>query len=131
MKEEYVKRLEEQYESLKNDYLIRHGLVEKEVLGEAENGAIYDLERKEYYRYVPIKLSSKEFEELVSLENKCQNLRNYHGFVSLFRGIGILNLLVGILFSVLYATDKVMSIYFVILFTILFFGIARILDRKH
>ena len=131
MKEEYVKRLEEQYESLKNDYLIRHGLVEKEVLGEAENGAIYDLERKEYYRYVPIKLSSKEFEELVSLENKCQNLRNYHGFVSLFRGIGILNLLVGILFSVLYATDKVMSIYFVILFTILFFGIARILYRKH
>ena len=62
MKEEYFKRLEEQYESLKNDYLIRHGLVEKEVLGEAENGAIYDLERKEYYRYVPIKLSSKEFE---------------------------------------------------------------------
>src|SRR5690625_128313 len=112
MKEEYVKRLEEQYESLKNDHLIRHGLVEKEVLGEAENGAIYDLERKEYYRYVPIKLSSKEFEELVSLENKCQNLKNYHGFVSLFRGIGILNLLVGILFSVLYATDKVMSIYF-------------------
>ena len=131
MKEEYVKRLEEQYESLKNDYLIRHGLVEKEVLGEAENGAIYDPERKEYYRYVPIKLSSKEFEELVSLEKKCQNLKNYHGFVSLFRGIGILNLLVGILFSVLYATDKVMSIYFVILFTILFFGIARILDRKH
>ena len=131
MKEESVKKLEEQYESLKNDYLIRHGLVEKEVLKEAENGAIYDPEKQEYYRYVPIKLSQSEFEDFVSLENKCQNLKNNHAFVSLFRGIGILNLLVGILLSVLYATDIVMSIYFVILLTILFFGIARILDRNH
>ena len=131
MKEEYIKRLEEQYESLKNDYLMGHGLVEKVVLKEVENGAIYDPERKEYYKYVPTKLSQKEFEELVSLDRKCQNLRNYHGFVSIFRGIGILNLLVGILLSVLYAADIVMSIYFVILLTILFFGIARILDCNH
>ena len=131
MKEESVKKLEEQYESLKNDYLIRHGLVEKVVLKKAENGAIYDPEKQEYYRYVPIKLSQREFEDFVSLENKCQNLKNNYAFVSLFRGIGILNLLVGILLSVLYATDIVMSIYFVILLTILFFGIARILDRNH
>ena len=131
MKEESVKKLEEQYESLKNDYLIRHGLVEKVVLKEAENGAIYDPEKQEYYRYVPIKLSQSEFEDFVSLENKCQNLKNNHAFVSFFRGISILNLLVRILLSVLYATDIVMSIYFVILLTILFFGIARILDRNH
>ena len=49
MKEESVKKLEEQYESLKNDYLIRHGLVEKVVLKEAENGAIYDPEKQGYY----------------------------------------------------------------------------------
>ena len=94
---EYVSMLEREYEKLRNDYLLEHGYVEKEVCEKENGGYIYHEEDKTYYKLVPVRDNPEELEKIIHLDKKCNSLKNYQYISSLFKSFAIVNLIIGLI----------------------------------
>ena len=130
---EYVKVLEEKYDEAKRDYLYEHGYVEKVISKEAKVGYIYDPALQEYYKYVPIKGERVEIDRIIDLDQKCRRLKNYHGFVSIFKGLTVVNFLFTFIFSIYLWYEEtffvfLISFYVGLLLSTILFGIAKLME---
>lgn len=132
--QEYVKDLENNYEELRNEYLLQHGYVNEEISDKNMGGYIFDPSSGKYYKTVPIKGSDEELNHLVDLDKKCNSLKNYQGFANLIKGIAILNLIiVAILGIIISAMTGKLSIFFIIfyfdiIFSIILWSIAKVIE---
>ncbi len=133
-KEEYLNELEEKYENLRSEYLSQHGYVEKQVCEKEEGGYIYNPEDGTYYKLVPISGSDKELDNLVTLDKKCNSLKNYQSIASLFKGFAIVNLIIGLIGAFVVAvytgllTIFLTAFYLDIVLSVVLFGIAKIIE---
>lgn len=131
---EYVKTLESKYENLRNDYLFQHGYVEKESCEKEDGGYIYNSEDGTYYKLVPVRDTSEELEKIVSLDKKCNSLKNYKYISSLFRGFAIVNLIIGLIGAIVISFSvSVLFIFFTVFYldvvlSVILLGIAKIID---
>ena len=131
---EYVKTLENEYEKLRNDYLFQHGYVEKEVCEKENGGYIYNEEERAYYKLVPVRDTSEELEKIISLDKKCNSLKNYKYISSLFRGFAVVNLIIGLIGGIITAfVFDTLFLFFIVFYltivlSVILLGIARIIE---
>lgn len=130
---EYVKGLEEKYEELQKNYLYQHGYVEKVISKEPKAGYIYDPTLEEYYQSVPVNDEKVEIERIIDLDQKCRRLKNYHGFVSIFKGLTVVNFLFTFIFSIYLWYEEtffvfLISFYVGLLLSTILFGIAKLME---
>lgn len=131
---EYINALESEYEKLRNDYLFQHGYVEKEVCEKENGGYIYNEEENVYYKLVPVRDTSLELEKIISLDKKCNSLKNYQYISSLFRGFAVVNLVIGLIGAIVISFSVgVLFIFFTVFYldvvlSVILFGIARIIE---
>ncbi len=134
MKENYKLELEKEYERLRNNFLVLNGFVEKEVSKIKKDGFVYDDAKDEYYRFIPVKLSDDDLDYLVSLKKKCNNIKNYEGYINLFRIVAIFNLFIFLIFSIgisIYYSSVLIFIilcYFSLIISVIFLGLAKIIN---
>ncbi len=134
---EFIKNQEEEFKRLKEEYLIEKGIVEKDISkSRDENHLYYDEEKKVYYGYVPVKISDKEFEEILENENKLKRLRNKNFFVGVYKIGSILIAFVGIIVATImaktYGIDEFLkAVYNFGCMSLIFLGIAKILEGQN
>ena len=133
-KEEYLSELEEKYENLRSEYLRQHGYVEKQVCAKEEGGYIYNPEDGTYYKLVPISGSDKELDKIVTLDKKCNSLKDYKYVAGLFKGFAIFNFIVGVIGALIMLVMTgilgvfVTAFYLDIVLSVVILGIAKIIE---
>ena len=133
-KEEYLNELEEKYENLRSEYLRQHGYVEKQVCEKEDGGYIYNPEDGTYYKLVPISGSDKELDKIVTLDKKCNSLKDYKYVARLFKGFAIFNFIVGVIGALImgfmtgFLSIFLTVFYLDIVLSVVLLGIAKIIE---
>lgn len=131
---EYTQELEEEYNNLRDAYLLQHGYVEKKECQKEDGGYIYNAEDGTYYKYVPLKGSREELDYLIYLNKKCNSLKDYKYVAHLFKGFALVNFIIGLVgsFIIIVYTGFLgafLTVFYLdIVLSVVLLGIAKIIE---
>lgn len=131
---EYLKELDEQIKSLKEEFLIENNLYKIVTSPTKKEGYHYDYEKEEYCKYEILDLSDKELEEIFVKYNNLIRLKRKSGFITFFRRMAVIMFILGLIIGVYVGIETVSFLSFLNgiwsygVCGLLFLGIAEIIN---